>query len=50
MDAWPEQLRLAQLATHVLDAHISDGGHCNVCRSSFPCSLAVLAEHTLAGL
>ncbi len=39
---------LAQLASVVLNEHVSEDGLCAVCGCAFPCELAVLAEHNVA--
>jgi hypothetical protein len=40
---------LGQLATAVLNEHVNDRGSCAACHgATFPCDLAVLAEHNMA--
>lgn len=42
---------LVGLATRILNAHIDDDQlNCAVCRTAYPCRLAVLAALTLSGL
>ena len=40
--------RLLRHAAEVLHQHRSDHGRCAECGCTFPCDLAVLAEHNLA--
>jgi hypothetical protein len=46
----PELTQLLELATSVMNEHLSDQGLCAVCGSAWPCERAVLAEHNLAVL
>jgi hypothetical protein len=39
---------LRAVASRVINEHVGDGtGMCQVCRSTFPCARACLAEHNL---
>jgi hypothetical protein len=39
---------LAQVAATVLDSHVNELGRCAACGHTFPCELAMLAEHNMA--
>ncbi len=39
---------LRGLAAQILHDHHNDHGRCAICRETFPCRLAYLAEHNLA--
>jgi hypothetical protein len=50
-DPFPDELmHLLDTATHVIDEHVNDCGHCCHCGSVWPCRHAKLAEFALATL
>jgi hypothetical protein len=49
-DLTAELEKLHRLAAAVLNEHLNQAGLCAVCGCAFPCSRAVLAEHTAAAL
>ncbi len=46
----PELVHLSATAIDVLDKHLNQDGSCTACGDPWPCQLARLADHNLAGL
>lgn len=47
-DLVSEFIKLAELATRVMNEHTNDRDLCAVCGSAWPCERVVLAEHNLS--